>query len=435
MLLNIVYFQVLFSVRAIFTLQILDFSKPDAPLTPEQKRRRNLRFNLTLLAVLWGIILALHWNEWWALLQLRSTTTGLPWPIIVSWWGLMAPVAYFGFILLHEGGHTLMGWLAGFRLLSFSAGPLHLTQQADGWQWKLQPQRDKLSGFVATYPVHPHHLRGRYALLIAGGPLANLLTGGLALYAHYRWLVPYGYTLSGPLYLLDAANCVFGWLSILVGALNLLPLTLSTGHIIDGKRLWDLARGGSAMHQHVGLLYFQYLHHQGTRPRDWDLAAVTAFAEYHSHSVLDLYAHYLAYCYYHDCRDLEKLRLHLNEALDRRKLGPKSMQQHILAEAAYVAALHTHNHEQARYWLDKAQQIKPFTDEEALFARAAVAHIEGNNKEANRLLQAARLQTQQAPHISNRAPAQECFDDLQARIDQAASQPRPVQLETNCNVC
>ncbi len=350
---------------------------------------------------------------------MQALRVNLPWPLLMLGWALVLPASYLLLVFLHEAGHVVGALLTRFQILSFNVSRLHISRRASGWQVRFRKPKKGLSGMVQVLASDSRNLRSRYALLLVGGPSANLLTGALALYAAYMW-VPYSPPFPFTGYLLHYTLLVFGWMSVVIGTLNLLPLKLKSGHIIDGKHLLHLMQGGPAMHQQLAALQLSSLSHNGTRPRDWNATIVEKLLSNHSNSVLDCYAHYYAYCYYHDCNDLEAIRLHLNEALDRRHLAPVAFQQYILGEAAYVAALHTYDTEQARHWLNRAQEVKPYSKEEGLFARAAVAWAEGQLSEASTWLQAARQQLAESLDVGTRTQAAERMDELQVKIEQAS---------------
>ncbi|MBW3130329.1 hypothetical protein [Hymenobacter profundi] len=401
---------------------MIDFSQPDAPLTPEQQRKKQKRQTWLALGFVWGIIAVLDGRKWVHSILYKAAILDISWPVLVLGWIIGLPILYWLVIVVHEGGHVVGALFARFQILSFVASWLHVKRKAKGWQIQLRKPAAKLSGMVQAFPTHDRNLRSRYALFIAGGPLANILTGALALYSHSKLSAAPDIIFSVSGYALYKTLLIFGWLSVATGGLNLLPLNLTSGHIIDGRKLWHLLKGGPVMRQHLGLLYFQNLTYAGVRPRDWEIEQVKAFLANQSNSVLDFYAHFYAYCYYHDCKDLESTQSHLNEAIALRKMSPIALQQQVLAEAAYIAALHTHDVEQARYWLDCAQEAKPFTCEEGLFSRAAVAFVERQFSEAEEWLQAARQQLQETIQTGSSVQAFECMNDLQAKIQHAQAQ-------------
>ena len=404
-----------------------DFSQPDQPLILEQKKQKRKIFIYVLLALELFVLLWLKGASWAHQIQAQASLLGVHWLGLVVGWLLSIPALYLLVVFTHESGHVGGALLARFRVLSFIVSWLRITRRAAGWKACFIKPQAKLSGMVSAMPTHSRNLRSRYSLFIAGGPVANLLTGALALYMHHllKAYHPSLVALSLAGYVLHHALSAFGWLSVVVGGLNLLPLKLTSGHTIDGKRLQQIFHGGPAMHQQLGLLHIQSLTQAGIRPREWDFAVVEQLLAHRSNTVLDCYAHIHAYSYYFDHGELESFRLHLNEALDRRKTAPVALQQYLLTQAASIAALYTHDTEQARYWLDRAQQVKPFTKEEGLFAQAAVAYAEGRLSEADEWLQAARQQINEAFIVGSREQAAEQLHDLQTRIQQAQLRLQP----------
>ncbi|WP_227608676.1 hypothetical protein [Hymenobacter translucens] len=348
----------------------------------------------------------------------------MPGIVLLFGWATGIVLLYQLLVAVHEGGHVAGALLARFQILTFSAGWLRLTRQAGGWKARFQRPEKGLGGMVQALAPDARNLRGRYSLFVAGGPAATLLTGAAALCLGQKLLGHYGpeYAVQLSAYLLVNALRAFGWLSLIVGGLNLIPMVSKSGYSLDGKHLWELLRGGPAMHQTLGMLQLQTLSYAGIRPRDWDPALLQHLLSNSSGGQLDCYGHYYAYAYYYDRNELELIREHLNEALDRRHLTPVTMQQHVLCEAASVAALLTRNTEQARYWLDKAQQAKPFTKEEGLFARAAVAYAEGHLQEAEKWLIAVRKQVDELPEASMRSLSTERLNEFADLLRQANEQ-------------
>ncbi|MBF9142540.1 M50 family metallopeptidase [Hymenobacter properus] len=396
-------------------------SSDSQPNVAPARSRRKLTVSLYwVLAVEVLIILWLKGDTWAQQFQLRAEILGVPWVVLALGWMLGLPVLYFLMITTHESGHVVGGLLARFRIQSFAANWLRIRRKATGWEIRLVKPQAKVGGMVHATPTHTNNLRSRYSLFVAGGPVANLATGALTLYLHHRLAAHSAAPLASlGSYVLLNALLIFGWLSVAVGALNLMPFKLKSGHIIDGRHLWQFLRGGAAMHQQLGMLYFQSQMYAGQRPRDWDANLVAQYATHHSNSVLDCYAHLLVYSHFLDCNNQERLLFHLNRSLDSVASAPASVQQHVLGEAAYVAAVLTQNAEHARFWLDRAQVAKPYTKEEGLVARAAVAYAEGQFSEAEQWLQLAIEQVEKCAPSGGVVQAAERLYDLRDKLQQA----------------
>ncbi|TGE21731.1 M50 family peptidase [Hymenobacter aquaticus] len=385
------------------------------------KEKRQKGWMIGAFLAFWIVLFwALKGEDWKNQLQAQAAILQLSGPVLIGIWGSSLLVALRLIVLVHEAGHAVGALLAKFQIQKFYASWLRIERKATAWKVRFKKPEHKVGGLVEALPTHTRRLRSRYFLFIAGGPAATLLSGAAALIIHRilkddaaAWL-----TLGG--YLFTNFLLVFGWLSMLVALTNLLPVKSASGYLNDGTQLKHLYQGGPAMHQQLAILHLSSLPNRSTRPRDWDPALLEQLLAHPSNTALDCYAHLYAYSYYHDCNDAEALRLHLNEAIDRRHTTSVSMQQYLFAEGAYVAALHSQDAQQARYWLELAQQAKPFGKDEALFARAAVAYVEGRMHEADNWLQAAQKQLQEQPSSGSTLQAFERMDQLQTQIRQAS---------------
>ena len=83
-------------------------------------------------------------------------------------------------IILHEGGHLVFGLLSGYKFASFRIGSLMLMKDEKGFHWK----RFSLAGTGGQcLLIPPEPVEGMIPVLgyNLGGPLMNLITGGLFL--------------------------------------------------------------------------------------------------------------------------------------------------------------------------------------------------------------------------------------------------------------
>ena len=97
-------------------------------------------------------------------------------------WALVGPVAlritgltllaWFGHLLLHEGGHLVAARLMRFQLDSVAIGPLEWSQRHRTWTWAGL----SLGGRISTLPVGAEDLRHRLRVVAAAGPLVTLVT-------------------------------------------------------------------------------------------------------------------------------------------------------------------------------------------------------------------------------------------------------------------
>lgn len=160
-------------------------------------------------------------------------------------------------IVLHEAGHALAGMARGMRVIAAGIGPLRLERLADGWEVRRGGMIQGLGGFAALVPAAGSGSRADMAVMLAGGPGANLLTAALA--------VPLASLADG---WVAAALQGFGLGALLLGLVNLLPLQ-SGGWRSDGRGLLDLVRDPGTATAMLRMNQLTALSIAGTRPRDW----------------------------------------------------------------------------------------------------------------------------------------------------------------------
>jgi hypothetical protein len=141
-----------------------------------------------------------------------------------QWGGLiiavLLPFSLFAVIVVHEIGHLIFGWCAGFQLILIRFGPVRINSTFR-FSIKKEPETGA-SGAVHMIPGRSANLRSRAILVFLGGSFANVLTGTVILLLKT----------SGP-------AVVFAVLSIIIGLTNLVPFRrLAT--LSDGKRIWML---------------------------------------------------------------------------------------------------------------------------------------------------------------------------------------------------
>ncbi|WP_126546674.1 M50 family metallopeptidase [Hymenobacter amundsenii] len=406
---------------------MLDFSKPDTPksaLTPEQLKRKKRRQGLFNVSLSLGLVLWLKGADWFNSFSSKADSLQLPWLGLLLLWLPLLLSATFLAVLIHEIGHISGALLADFKIVEFNTGVLLLERKPDGWKTRLQKFSYNMVGKVRGYTTNYEHLRRRYILVVASGPTVNLLSGGFALLL----LATLPALQSSPAestllkYLFTSFFSVFGWISVLLGVIGFIPLTTTSGDIPNGLMLLHLLRRDKAMYQQLFLLQLSGDSYAGIRPRLWKDELISSLLSYSSetisNNVLDCYAHCWAYAYFDDCHDFEKAQLHLNEAIERKDIASASVQQYLFCEAACIAVLQTNNAAQARLWLNQARQVKPFTEQEGLFAQAAVTWAEGNSAEAGVFLRAAHKQLQNSITSGFNIQAAERIHDLQSKIEQ-----------------
>jgi len=251
-------------------------------------------------------------------------------------------------VALHEAGHTVAGYLAGFELQHMSVGPLKLQRTPRGWNFSRSPH-GFFQGMSHSVPgpalqkAPTRVVRRRRAVRLTGGAAANVFTGLLAL----------GLALALPLgsETAEAGVRLFSIASLGVGVVNLIPFRTGSGLITDGARLVPLLRGTTEADRDVALATVRAEAYGGTRPSEWSPRWVQRMLTPRDYGMTDGSTRMLAYRHALDAGRPEDARVHLAEALDVLDRLPRAQHAGLQVEAAYFEAAHRNDVERARAWL------------------------------------------------------------------------------------
>ena len=178
--------------------------------------------------------------RFWHVALLVLVSVGIP--AVVGWLRkdpseselLMSLIAGFLHVTLHEAGHLAAAGAVGYRPRWLKAGPLTLRVDGPKPHFALNRSWILFFGGLAAYePIG--QTRGKDFLVVAAGPLTNLLLAAGALEL-WGWPNPS----SGFAVFLRS----FIGLGIAMVFFNLIPLPRTTdGFALDGRELVDLLRG------------------------------------------------------------------------------------------------------------------------------------------------------------------------------------------------
>lgn len=142
-------------------------------------------------------------------------------------------------LLIHELGHVIGGWLAGYRLRELTVGLVTVERRGERLRLGLNHRLRHYGGLVQMIPGESDESKGRTVLLLLLGPAASLLVGAVITLAGLRWLAD-ATTLEPTLggVLLTRQVAVVGVGSVVVGLANLVPVTFY-GRKSDGAELWE----------------------------------------------------------------------------------------------------------------------------------------------------------------------------------------------------
>lgn len=276
-------------------------------------------------------------------------------------------LVFWAVISIHEAGHLLAATLVGFRGLLYVSGPLHFYRDDTGWRCRLNRNVALYGGLASALPLTLERLRERLVVMVAGGPVASLLSGTLAL------------SLTGttaPESFWRAILSSYALISIAIGIITLIPAR-AIGFLTDGGRLLRLMRGGAAVERDNAVLCLSAASYAGVRPRDWDrdvLAVVTRDAD-------DLREKLTAwrYAFIHslDAGDVGDARRHIAELLPHVALLPRPIHATVLISAAYFVARYDGDPVAASQHLQRARETWTLSSGATAIADAAIELASG----------------------------------------------------------
>lgn len=263
-------------------------------------------------------------------------------------------------VLVHELAHLAGGMMAGMAPGAISVGPFTLSRSGARWSLRVEFRNPWLGGFSKPLPAKGQFDRGAYALMVAAGPLSNIL---LAAIAWQRW------------------PSLF-WTNVICIVLSLAPFSVS-----DGARLLML-RDRRRAHSWMALLQLQSEETAGVRPRDWDADLFKAVVEMPPAAPEYAYCHLLAYYRYLDFDDHEAALESIEKALAGCKRTTPVIRACCYLEAAGANSLLRQNAAAARRWLELSRRAHNLPS--VAGAEGQIAFCEQRYADAARLFDEAR---------------------------------------------
>jgi hypothetical protein len=299
-----------------------------------------------------------------------------------------AALGMLGVLATHELGHVAGGRLAGLRFLLLIVGPLKVVRGAEGGLDFSLNRSLSLAGGLAACGPNPDDLtdlRRRMTWLVAGGPVASLLLGVVALAIHQFAFEP---PLSPFSTFLESWVLIVALASLGIFLVTLVPARTG-GFATDGAQLIQLLRGGPEADGRIAMASIVAWSMGGVPPRDWAPEVLSAATESSDEGVRAIglhsaWRHSLDHASPEWSPDALRVRL-----LDEIEGIPESVRGGVLLEMAVDRAL-AGQVEEARHLIERAATPGGLVDAHVLpMARAAVAWAEGRGAEASALLDQA----------------------------------------------
>ncbi|MGH7574580.1 MAG: hypothetical protein ACREM1_05535 [Longimicrobiales bacterium] len=167
-------------------------------------------------------------------------------PLSAAEWaavGIIVIIAAHVVLLIHELGHVLGGWLAGYRFRELIVGLVTVERRGDRLRVGLNRRLRHYGGRVLMLPGRAQESKGRTVLLLVLGPVTSLAAGSVVTLAGLAWLSGAAVaTVDLGEILLTRQIAVIGVGSVVVGLANLVPVSFH-GRKSDGAKLWERLRG------------------------------------------------------------------------------------------------------------------------------------------------------------------------------------------------
>jgi hypothetical protein len=177
---------------------------------------------------------------------------------------------------VHEVGHVIGGWFAGFRFAGLFVGPLAISRDARGLRVQGNASWALVGGIAICVPPRQRIRDSRAALpFLAGGPVASALFGALLIALHFgfglddvtRRTIEAGQHTVTEL-VVGAVTFLLGVCSLMIAIVTLIPNRFG-GFTSDGAAIRMLWQRSPDSTYWLTLLAVMGEAFDGVRPRDW----------------------------------------------------------------------------------------------------------------------------------------------------------------------
>lgn len=320
---------------------------------------------------------------------------------------------------LHEAGHALTGMALGMKLMAFIVGPFQWRIRDERWKFQFLPKMFlSAGGATGLFTTNPEQsIRGEIGM-IAAGPLVNLVTGLIVLWAGIN-------AVGRPYERYWDFLAMISSLSLVAFAVNLIPMRPEALYS-DGARIYQLLRGGPWADMHRAMSFVQASLVTPVRPRDYDIEAIERAKKFFTLGQKAMLLRFFAYNYYHDRGRIPEACQALDEAetIYHQCAADIPAEWHTLF--VFGNAFLKRDSAAARQWWERMQAKKlAILDEVYWLAYSALLWIENHPKEAREAWNQGYEKAQQRPRTGAYEFNRDCFQQLLDCIE-SADQMQPV---------
>jgi Peptidase family M50 len=309
-------------------------------------------------------------------------------------WDRVASATLIGLLitLLHELGHTTAGLVLGMKLRAFIAGPFQWRVHDGKWKFQFRPLEVLVpGGATSVVPRSVDFPRWRSLCMIAAGPLVTMVSGIFAL-----WI---GLREAGDSRLpADGLPVLFGAWSLVICAMNLVPIRTKDGQYSDGAMIYQSLSKGPWGDYHRIMTAVSSSVVTPLRPRDYDIQTILRLARSFTQGRQGLVLLLYAYSYFLDHGKLSDAAQAIREAGLIYQQCSSEIPAELLTVFVFVNAYICGDAAAVRGWWTHMQARKP-TQFNVDYWRAysALHWVEGNLKEANEAWKKSNEIAQQLP--------------------------------------
>jgi hypothetical protein len=321
------------------------------------------------------------WWAYWRRIQMLPEHSG---------WAMIVPVLVIT-LVVHELGHVAAAWATEMKVYSFVLGPLDWRIRDGRWKFAFSKARlTSVGGAVGIASTRPDESRWHRICIAAGGPVANLVFGGVAFLLALAAKDSF-YENSWGIFA-DIATIGIGTF-----ILNLIPLRVG-GMYSDGARIYQSLSGGMwadywRVHNLVSSTMVTAL-----RPRDYDLESIERLAANPPTPLHLLLCRLYEFEYHLDRGEMTQARQLLEKAQIASQESEETLTSEICSEFVYSLAYLNRDAGAARAWWDRLEAKKPAQHNwDYWLAHSALHWIEGNLDVANRSWLKGNAIAQQLP--------------------------------------
>ncbi|MGD0939185.1 MAG: M50 family metallopeptidase [Terracidiphilus sp.] len=291
---------------------------------------------------------------------------------------------------LHEAGHAAVGRALGMKSRAFVVGPFQWRICDGQWRFQFLPVKFFSGGLTSQVPANSEFSRWKETWMIAGGPLASLLAGVVALSLTLT-AAGKSYERFWEFFGLVATVSLGGF------ALNLIPGRSGVNYT-DGAQIYQLLRGGSWAALHHLMNVADSMQVTTLRPKDFDIHAIQRLCLSFERGRQGFQLRLLASSYFLDSGMISQACDAVAEAERIYNESPWDTSAELCMAFVYRTAFLRHDATAARRWWDRMEAKKPtHFGVDYWLAKSALSWIEGHAGEAREAWEKGNLMAQKLP--------------------------------------